>query len=250
MPIQFLIKKIMFRPVKLKPDYIFQFNTDFEEINFYPEPEVSINALHFKVNNPNGIILYFHGNKDNLARWGTIASELTRFNYDVVAIDYRGYGKSTGSFSEDNFFKDALYCYSKLKETFNPKEIIIFGRSLGSGIAACLAFQINSSKLILETPYYDMHDLVGNYFPSFLFKNKLNYKFSSHTYLKHSGYPILIFHGTNDGTVPYRSGIKLFESIDNPRKRFVTIRDGKHNNLNSFQTYWEELQKFLEQSIH
>lgn len=246
MPIQFLLEKIIFRPVKLNSDYPFHFDTNFEEINFHPEPESSINALHFKVQNPKGIILYFHGNKDNLVRWGIISSQLTKYDYDVIAIDYRGYGKSTGILSEDNFFNDALFCYAQIKETLNPKKIIIYGRSLGTGVASWLAGKLNPDKLILETPYYDMHDLISNYFPSFLFKNKLNFKLKSYSYLKNTEFPILILHGTKDTVVPYSSGQKLFESIQNPLKKLVTFNGGKHNNLSTFRNYWDELVEFLE----
>lgn len=246
MPIQFLIEKIIFRPVKLNPDYTFHFSSNFEEINFHPELAVTINALHFKVKNPKGIILYFHGNKDNLARWGSISSELTKFNFDVIVIDYRGYGKSTGILSEANFFSDSLFCYNHIKEKLSPEQIIVYGRSLGTGIASWLAGKVNPTKLILETPYYDMHDLIGNYFPSFLFKNKLAFKFSSHLYLKNSQFPILIIHGTKDMVVPYKSGQKLFESLQNPHKKLVTFVGGKHNDLSTYPNYWEELEHFLE----
>ncbi len=245
MPIQFLIEKLIFRPVKLNPDYHFHFDSNFEEINFYPESHIAINALHFKVKNPRGIILYFHGNKDNLARWGTISSELTRYNYDVIAIDYRSYGKSSGTLSEDTFFSDALFCYSQIQETLSPSKIIIYGRSLGTGVASWLAQKVNPDKLILETPYYDMHDLISNYFPSFLFKNKLNFKLKSYSYLINTQFPILILHGTKDSVVPYSSGQKLFESLQNPLKKLITFNVGKHNNLNSFQKYWDELEQFL-----
>ena len=89
------------------------------------EPNVRRNSrtnMYFKVQNPKGIILYFHGNKDNLVRWGIISSQLTKYDYDVIVIDYRGYGKSTGILSEDNFFNDALFCYTQIKETLNPKK--------------------------------------------------------------------------------------------------------------------------------
>jgi len=248
MSFQYLIEKILFRPVKLKADHVFNFDKDFEEINFNPDPDTIINALHFKVKAPKGIILYFHGNKDNLVRWGSIASELTKYNYDVVAIDYRSYGKSKGSLSEKNLFDDALFCYNQIKESSNPKHIILYGRSLGTGIASWLAGEVNPAKLILETPYYDIHDLIKRFFPDFLLKDKLNYKFSSHTYLKNSKYPLMIFHGTRDEVVPYRSGKKLFDSLRNPNKTLITIDGGRHNDLYSFPEYWNELKNFLEET--
>jgi len=246
MSLLFLLEKLIFRPVKLNTDHPFQFPLEYEEINFYPQPQITINALHFKVKNPKGIILYFHGNKDNLARWGTIASEFSKYQYDVIAFDYRGYGKSTGKPTEENLFNDALFCYHQIMERITPENVILFGRSLGTGIASWLAAQVNPSKLILETPYYDMHDLVNKFIPSYFLKNIFYLKFSSYSYLKHSRFPILILHGTKDTVVPYKSGQKLFESIQNPNKQMVTFYGGKHNNLSSYSNYWLELKKFLE----
>lgn len=245
MPIPFLIEKLIFRPVKLNPDFQFHFELKFEELTFYPEPEITINAIHFKVENSNGIILYFHGNKDNLARWGTIASKLTKFNYDVIIIDYRGYGKSKGIPSEVNLFNDALFCYHKIIEDFKPLKMVLYGRSLGTGVASWLAGMINPNQLILETPYYNMHDLVSKFVPQFLLKNNLHFKLTSHSYLKNTLFPILIFHGTKDEIVPYNSGKKLFESLKNPYKKLVTLTAGKHNNLSTFPQYWNELEQFL-----
>jgi hypothetical protein len=113
-------------------------------------------------------------------------------------------------------------------------------------VASWLAGKVNPDKLILETPYYDMHDLISNYFPSFLFKNKLNFKLKSYSYLINTQFPILILHGTKDTVVPYSSGQKLFESIQNPLKKLVTFNGGKHNNLSTFRNYWDELVEFLE----
>ncbi len=248
MILKWILKKIIFRPVKLKPNHIFNFIPEFTELTFHPHPNVSLSALHFKVNNPKGILIYFHGNKGNLERWGIIASELTRFNYDVIAFDYRSYGKSTGVVSELNLFNDAMFCYTQLKETLNPKEIILYGRSLGTGIASWLSGQINPTKLILETPFYDMPHLINLFVPKVFYTPHL--RFSSHRYLKNSTYPILILHGTRDGVVPFISGKKLADSLINPKMQFVTIKGGKHNNLNTHVLYWDSLTQFIEANGH
>jgi len=246
MPLSFLIEKFIFRPITLNPAYIFTFEKPFEELNFLPEKDIKINALHFKAQKSKGIILYFHGNKDNLKRWGKIASELVNFNYDVIVIDYRGYGKSNGERTEENMFSDALFCYNEIKVKFKPDKLVLFGRSLGTGIASWLAGKVNPNKLILETPYFDMHHLLGNYVPQGLYKNKLNFRFTSHVYLHKTNFPIMILHGTADEVVPYKSGQKLYESIHNPNKIFCFFIGGKHNDLNRFDSYWKQLKEFLE----
>jgi uncharacterized protein len=244
--LDFIFEKLLFQPTVLKNDYAFQFTHEFEECFLYPDKDVVINALHFKVQEPKGVILYFHGNRNNIQRWGTIASELTRFQYDVFVMDYRGYGKSVGHRTEETLNADALFCYNFVKKEYAPKEIIIYGRSLGTGIAACLASETTPDKLVLETPYHSMNDIARGYFSLFSVEEKLTFKLPSYQYLQEVNCPILIFHGTNDDVVPYASGKKLFDGLVNKNATFITIPDGKHNNLSDFSQYWTELSQFIE----
>lgn len=245
MSIDLILEKIIFRPVLLSKNYKYSFDKPFEENFLFPEQNVLLNFLRFKAEKSKGAILYFHGNKDNLVRWGKIASDFTKYNYDVFVIDYRGYGKSTGERTEKKLFDDALFFYNYVKETYNPQELIIFGRSLGTGISAWLASKTNPSKLILETPFCSMYNLVGNFLPEFFYKNKLKYHFNSHLHLKNTEFPIAIFHGTKDEVVPYESGVKLFNKINNPNKILITIEGGKHNNLSNFEVYNKKISEFL-----
>jgi uncharacterized protein len=244
--LDYILERILFQPTKLEKKHTFQFNRPFEEINLNPEKDVQINALYFKTNNPKGVILYFHGNRDNLQRWGKIASEVgDYFHYDVFVMDYRGYGKSVGKRDEEALNRDALFCYNYVKTNYAPKELIIYGRSLGTGIASCLASEIKADKLILETPYHSVNDLARNYFSLFSIEYKLSYKLPSYHYLQHVNCPILILHGTKDDIVPYSSGKKLYESIVHKNVIFYTIPNGEHNNLSDFKDYWEVLTIFL-----
>jgi len=238
-------ERILFRPVLLPQRHVFTFEDSFEELFLEPEKGVSINALYFKIDNPKGIILYFHGNKDNLERWGKIASKLTRFQYEVFVMDYRGYGKSTGERSEENLYNDALFCYNYLTDQLNHHNIIIYGRSLGTGIASWLASKVKTSRLILETPYYDMPELILSHLPWKPAKLNINYGLRSHKYLKKSEFPILFLHGTKDGVVPFASGKKLYGSTGNLNANFVAFEGGKHNDLDKFDDYWKSVEAFV-----
>ncbi|MCC6721934.1 MAG: alpha/beta hydrolase [Bacteroidia bacterium] len=245
MTIEHILDKLIFRPVVLSRNYKFKFDAPFEEFFIFPENDVSLNFLKFSSKNSKGALLYFHGNKDNLNRWGKIASELTKYNYDVYVIDYRGYGKSKGILSEKSLYNDSLFFYNYIKDTFKPNKIVLYGRSLGTGMASWLASKVKPSKLILETPYYSMYNLVGNFLPEFFFKNKLKYHFNTYLHLKNTEFKIIIFHGTKDEVVPYESGQKLFKCINNINKIFYTIEDGKHNNLSKYELYWEKMNEEL-----
>jgi len=101
--------KIVFQGTKLFPDYTFKFEQPFSEITIYPRAGQEINALIFspKLEVAKGTILYFHGNADNLQRWGEYAIDFTSKGYTVLMIDYSGFGKSTGHPSEEIIYQDA-----------------------------------------------------------------------------------------------------------------------------------------------
>ena len=143
-------ERILFQSVKLKPQYKFSFSKTFTEINLKIDDGAQLNGLYFEVDNPKGVILYFHGNKDNLVRWGGIASELTRYKYNILVVDYRGYGKSTGKRSETKLYHDAQLWYNHLKTTFSETKIILYGRSLGATFATYVASNNKPQQLILE----------------------------------------------------------------------------------------------------
>ena len=92
--------KFIFKPEKLKQDFQFKYDVPFKELFFDVEPGVRINGLHFYREKPQGLILYFHGNTRSIKGWAKYAKDFYRYDYDVVLVDYRGFGKSTGKRGE------------------------------------------------------------------------------------------------------------------------------------------------------
>ncbi len=240
----FFQEKLMFLPTSLEQDYKYQFDYNFEELFLETEDNVTINALHFKVENPKGVILYFHGNAGDLSRWGKITEYFVAMEYDVLVMDYRTYGKSTGKLSENALNKDAQFCYDYLLKQYSEKEVTLYGRSLGTGIASYLASKNQPKQLILETPYYSILDVAEHRFPMFPLKKLLKYHFPTFQYLPQTSCPITIIHGTDDSLVPYSSGKKLSElNINN--LNFITIEGGGHNNLIEFEGYHKIIKNIL-----
>ncbi len=237
----------MFLPTTLPQDHIFTFDHPFEEHFLKTGDGAVINTLHFKATNPVGTIFYLHGNAGDLQRWGTIVSYLVDLNYDVYIIDYRTYGKSIGDLSEKAMYADAQRTYDHLKEMVPEENIIIYGRSLGTGMATYLASENKPSKLILETPYYSIADVAKHRFPIFPVSRLLKYKFPSNEFIKEVNCETIIFHGTDDLVVPYSSGEKLFEVSDKQKTTFITIEGGTHNDLVTFDNYNDQLKLFLKQ---
>ena len=241
----FFQEKLIFLPTTLSQDFEYSFSTPFEELFITTEDDARLNALHFKTENPKGVILYFHGNAGNLDRWGEITSEFTKLQYDVLVMDYRTYGKSTGKLSEKALYDDAQLFYNHLLKTYKEEEIIIYGRSLGTGIASHIASQNKPLKLILETPYFNLLEIAQKRFSFLPIKLLLKYEFPSNEFINVVTCPIAIFHGTNDNVIPFESGRKLFESIIQNEKEFFLIENGEHNNLSNFEAFHNGIQKTL-----
>ena len=233
----FLQEKLLFLPTVLEQDYQYEFNYPFEEVFLEPADDVSINAVHFKSENPKGVILYFHGNAGDLSRWGSIAEFFVAKNYDVFIMDYRGYGKSKGKLSEDAFYNDAQYCYDYLLKQYSETEITLYGRSLGTGMANYLASKNKPKQLILETPYYSVLDVAKHRFPIFPVKTLLRYEFPSNEFIVDVTCPITIIHGTSDNVVPYASAEKLKMVAPSDQTTFISIEGGNHNDLVGFEAY-------------
>jgi len=239
-------KKVIFQPEKLPKKHCFQFNQPFEEFYLETKDKLKLNAIHFKNKDPKGVILYFHGNKGNLVRWGRIASFFAKKNYDVIVMDYRSYGKNDGDITEDNLYIDAQLFYDYAFKHYIEKDIIIYGRSLGTGIATKIASQNRPSRLILETPYYSLEDIISTWLPFFPVRYLIKYKFPSNENINKIHCPIIIFHGTADKVVPYASGLKLYHEISGTQKKMVSIHKGQHNNLINYEEYRIYIDKILE----
>jgi len=243
--LNYLQEKLLFLPTVLAKDYEYRFNYPFDELFLKTAKNAVINALHFKIDNPKGVILYFHGNAGDLSRWGSITEYFVEKDYDVLVMDYRTYGKSTGKLSEDALYHDAQFCFEYLKEHYEESEITLYGRSLGTGIATYLASKHRPRQLILETPYYSMVDIVKKRFPIIPMKQLMTYKLPSHEFIKHVKCPIAMFHGTDDKVVPIESAKQLYHSVSNENIAFTIIEGGSHNNLVEFETYHQGIDEVL-----
>lgn len=239
---------IIFQKIPLEKNYAFQFDGPFEEY-FIPVPNEdgssdTLNGLWFRTDSAKrGLILYFHGNRGNLQRWGRYARELTRFRFDVVVIDYRGYGKSTGQPSENVMYSDAKAVYEWVRHKNGGPPAIIYGRSLGSAVASNLAVEVNPPLLILETPFDEIRGAIPPYWAPLTSLLPLRYTFSNAAHLRLVHSRVVIFHGTNDRIVPLNSAMRLKEWT--APNDFVILQGGTHRNLSSLPGYRAKLENLF-----
>jgi alpha-beta hydrolase superfamily lysophospholipase len=177
-----------------------------------------------------GIVLYFHGNRKNISWYAKYADGFTRNGYELLMMDYPGYGKSRGKITEQKLYNWALQVYKLALSRYAADSIIIYGKSLGTCIASQLAASRDCKRLILETPYYSMSRLTRNYLPIFPVNWLLRYEMPTWRYLQQVSAPISIFHGTKDRVISLKHSL-LLKSFLKPGDELITANGAKHNGL-------------------
>jgi uncharacterized protein len=191
-----------------------------------------------------GVVLYFHGNKGNIGRYGRHAAEFTARGYEVWMMDYPGFGKSTGPRSEQKLYDYALLLYKLARSRYRPDQIVIYGKSLGTGVAAQLASVRDCRRLILECPYFSMVSLIRHYLPIYPISTMLHYHFPTNEFLPSVTAPVAIFQGTADGLIPLSNAERL-KSLLKPGDEFIPIEGGSHNDLADFPLFHQKLDSLL-----
>ena len=234
---------MIFFPEVLPQNYEFDFHEPFEELNFSTGSGYKINALHFKSDHPRGVVFYSHGNAGSLRSWGFVSQFILAYDYDLLIYDYRGFGKSGGRISEENMYSDANLIYHELTKSYDETQIIVYGRSIGTGVASYVAKNNNPKHLILESPYYNLPDLAKNIFP-FIPASLIKYKLPNNEMISEISAPITIFHGTLDEVVYFGSSLKL-EKLLKGKDKLIPIEGGHHNDLSDFESYHRELKSIF-----
>ncbi len=179
-------------------------------------------------------IVFFHGNGETIADSVDLAAELAARGLGFVSVEYRGYGAartlSTASPSEDGLYHDAEAVLQGLRATgFERDDIVLWGSSLGSGIAVEMAIRGYGSRLILATPYTSIPDVAARFVPFLPTTLIIGDHFDNLAKAPRLNLPTLILHGDKDRLVPYRMGVRLSKAIAGAE--LITVSGGGHNDL-------------------
>lgn len=237
-------ERFIFRPEKLKQDFVYKYDIPFKEIFVEVAPGVRINGLHFYRQRPYGLILYFHGNTRSIKGWARYARDFYRYQYDVVLVDYRGFGKSTGRRNEKDMLNDMQVVYDTFAAQYHENHIIVYGRSLGSGFAAKLASDNSPRYLILDAPYFNFRKAVQRFLPVLPVRWVLRYQLRTDKWIRRVNCHTYIIHGDKDRLIPISQSAQL-QQISPSKITLVTIKGGGHNNLPSFPEYHNFLRDIL-----
>jgi fermentation-respiration switch protein FrsA (DUF1100 family) len=179
------------------------------------------------------VVLYFHGNGDFLAGFFGRFRNLTADGTGIVALSYRGYAGSSGQPSEQGLLQDGAAAYAFTTGRYSADRIVVWGFSLGSGVAVALAAEQPVGRLILEAAYTSIADVAASLFPIFPIRLVMRDPFHSDERIAWVRAPLLIMHGARDFTIPIAFGERLFALAHEP-KQFVRFADGGHNDLDAY----------------
>lgn len=233
-----------FRPERLPTDFKYQYSFDFEEKTFEMEDGGSINTVFFRVPNSRGVIYYLKGNSRSIKGWAKFARDFMSNGYDFFMMDYRGFGKSRGKRTEQILYNDAQDLYNWLKRSYPEDKIVVYGRSMGSGIAARVASWNRPRMLILDAPYFSFYHQIKRYAFILPLSWLLRYQIRTDRFLKKIEFPVYLLHGNRDRLIPYKNS-QLLQQVNPEHVQLLTIEGGGHNNLTDFATYHEYLYDIL-----
>ena len=222
----------------------------FEKVVLHTEDDIKIAAWFIPAKAAAYTILFCHGNAGNLSHRLDSINIFNELGLNCLIFDYRGYGNSQGEPSEEGTYLDAEAAWRWLteKKKIPPKQIIIFGRSLGGSIAANLAADVKPAGLVLESSFTSFIDMGKKFYPYMPVKLFAKFRYSTIDYVQKVRCPVMLIHSRNDEIVPFEFGLRLYEAANEP-KEFVEIF-GSHNDgfLFSGETYkegWSEWLVFL-----
>ena len=235
----------LFPGAKLPPRYRFTFAYPFQEYTIPTPDQVKLSSLLFKAKAPKGVILYLHGSNNALNVWGKLAPTYTRLQYDVLMLDYRGYGKSGGKITtEAGLHQDMQTVYDYLKKRYAESHIVILGHSMGTGLAARLAAKNHPKQLILQAPYYSVADWMYHLIPNFD-TTLIRYKLPTYQFIQHTSSPILLVHGDADQAIYSGSSLKL-KAFLKPTDQLVILKGEGYNELVANKAYLRALRSLLQ----
>lgn len=219
----------------------------YEDVSFETADGVSITGWYVPCQDAREVVLFCHGNGGNISTRMETITILNGIGLNVLLFDYRGYGRSIGSPSEEGTYLDAEAAWKFLVDDreFSPDDIVVHGRSLGGAVAAWLAARTTPRALILESAFYSIKRLAREMYPWTPAGLLVRLNYSTADYLRHTTCPVLVIHSPDDTLIPWEHGRDLFDEAPGP-KRFLEISGNHYKGFaTSGGTYIDGIAGFL-----
>tara|TARA_A100001015_G_scaffold295322_1_gene374162 strand:+ start:715 stop:1515 length:801 start_codon:yes stop_codon:yes gene_type:complete len=192
-------------------------------------------------------LVIFHGNAGHLSNRIYKLNELYKLDINILLISWRGFSGNKGSPTENNLYEDAKASIKWLNEVgVNNNQIILYGESLGSGVAVELGKENNFNGIILESPFTSIENSAKIYYPYLPVKLLLKDRYDSISKIKTINIPILIMHGKKDDVIPFSMGKELFEKANSPKYSYFTTDDDHMMEFNS--SLLKKIKDFIEKN--
>ena len=198
-----------------------------------------------------GLVIFFHGNAGNIAHRLDYLRMFHDMDLATLIVDYRGYGKSSGSPSEQGTYLDAdtAWLHATKVLGFPADRIVLFGESLGGGVAAQLATKQRPAALVLASTFTSVPDMGADLYPLLPIRLLARIRYDSLARLPALACPLLVIHSRNDDIIPFAHGRRLFEAA-RPPKQFLEIEGGHNDGFVFEREDWvRKLDGFLRQAL-
>jgi fermentation-respiration switch protein FrsA (DUF1100 family) len=219
----------------------------FEDANFISSDGTKLHGWFLEAENPKAVILFCHGNAGNVThRYDFLRAAHHYVEASVFVFDYRGYGKSEGTPSEQGVLADARAARKWLAQRTGVAEqdIVVMGESIGAAVAVDLAANDGARGLVLEDAFTSLPDTAAYHYPWFPVRLMMRGRLNSLEKIPQYHGRLLMAHGDADSIVPYQFGQRLFAAAGEP-KRFLTQAGADHNSDRDPEFY-RALQQFVE----
>ena len=227
--VYFTQRDLIYFPAKERPDRHLFHADDMEELKLTTTDKLSLNAWYKPPVEARATLLYLHGNAGHIGSRMRIVRQFLSAGFGVLIVDYRGYGGNKGIANEDGLYIDARTAVQFLQQKgVSSSHLVIYGESLGSGVATKMAEEYSSCALILQSPFSSLPDVARYQYP-WIFLPPWD-KFDSLSRIKKIKTPLLILHGKKDVIVPFKQGEALYHEA-NPPKRFIAFASKGHSDL-------------------
>ena len=237
-------ERLLFHPQPLPPDAPLTQEADVQELSV-PVPGAQLSVLWLRRPEPRGVVFFLHGNSGNLQEWFTGGSLYRQTNMDLVIMDYRGFGKSSGRIeSEIQLHEDVEAVWRAVAPRYQGLAVVAYGRSLGTGLAAAWAARHQPDLTVLVSPYASMAALAAEHYP-WVLQGVLRYPLRSDLAVAAIRRPLLLVHGDQDSLIPPDNSRTLLALA--PSARLVTVPGAAHNDIHRFALYQETMAGALQQ---
>lgn len=236
-------ERLLFEPTTLLPDCVLSTDPDVHEM-WIEVPGARLSAAHLRLPNPRGVVFFLHGNSGNLTDCLVDLDAFRQVNFDVVMLDYRGYGKSTGCIaSEEQLRADVRTVWAGFATQYEGKRVVISGQSLGTGLAAGLAAELCAAGrapdlTLLVSPYSSGRALADELYP-WVPRQVLRYPLHTVEHAAQLRGPLMLIHGDKDELIGIHHSEALRTAM--PQAQLLRVEGAGHNDVHKFPIFRQAL---------